>query len=1003
MRRQSGIPKNAPGAVGQTAGSLFDLSGASQAKVQAPLGPVSTQGAKRSPLNAQKSQEKAPTHSKSDGTSQIGGGTTSLKPKTIKRVADTDWYLVTSVSDSKYFYNRKTGETASRLPQSVADHVGRIVAAAENEAVSRQPAQLSNLSASKSDEALASEKNKSTSPASPSSSSSATTKSDAVPLPDTSLLRQHTRSGKTADTTKKPQGVGSSANASPPEPQHIKPENVRLLVTNPAVSLRKSKLPVSDEVDMAGMKRFEFTFEEKATRYAELKQQYLDSTHDGTVLELSEEELDEIMQEEANHVLESESSEYDPETDIPDYESKIRSSAGADAAADAAAVPHKSSPLDNLEETNRGLLEMGDSMVARGEAKRLITTVRASIDRLEKKFDNGTPLNLREQAVYINGLLMLGKVYNHLRQWGDATRCLERAQLVNPSHPSTHLLSAYNLLSSHEYAEAVRAMKRGLDEDASHIPTLLLLAQTYLDINELVTAEDVLQDILYINPKHYLALVMLARVIAIMGDAHESAEYLKKAILVSDSRPEAYVQEARMWLEFEKVDEGFAALGRALEVDKNYGPAFSLLGRAFLVQNMKEDAEKAYKAALSTDEHMVEALLGLSVIAYGDSEWATMLRHASLAVTVDPGALDGWFNKGRAELELKQWQSAINSFEKCLELDRHSEDAYLFLGNALHGAGRTAESVTMMDKILELNPDSVKARVNKGFALQALGKASEALPLFEDAIVLDPTDQEAKFGKVSALFALGERDKAAEYYSTFKEESSEGAFDAAMQIGDKTKAAEQKASQSESYGGAAQVAEDAEEASFNQDLARATMETDKAMSFQPTLEELQNFSEDDIRKAMDEPSAPPMSPEDVMKDFSSELERINETLEKLGLAKLSADPSQNLDESQVIDPSAVPEDALKEYQQILERLQNDAKNQPLPDPKSQSEWELASSIGLTPDILQRLKDVAPETTDSSFKEEMSKIREEAKLIEKTARRASKARSMAEAFGRKKSL
>jgi len=1017
--RATGVPKAGSGTVGQAAGSLFDFSENAKSKTQAPLGPVSTQGAKRSAQHAQVDQNSAKTQAGTGEKAQIGGGTASLKPKTIKRVADTDWYFVTSVSDARYFYNRKTGETASRLPQSVADHVGRIVAEAENQAVSRQPAKLSPLSSSKTDDSPSSP------PASSSSSSLSSSKqaqsgnSHASPsssslgasIPDTSLL--HTQSSSSTVSASSKSSRKSSPSAASPstataqseeDSPHIKPQNVRLLVSDPDLSIRARGRPVSDAVDAQGMKRFEFTEEEKSARFAELREQYRQNTRDGTELELTEEELDEIMQEEANAVLEeTEEDEHDPDSDIPDYLSKIRSPEAQTSAE--SAPPKKSSPLDNLEETNRGLLDMGDRMILRGQSQQLLNLARNSISRLEERFNNGTPLNMREQAVYINGLLLLAKVHNQLRQWSEATRCLERARLVDPSHPSTHLMAGINHLSAQEYAEAVRCMQKGLEVNPSHIPTLLQLSDTYIDLHEVTTAEDVLQDILYIQPKHYMAMVTMARVLALVGDLEESREYLKKAIVLDETRPEAYVQEARLWLEVQKTNEGLAALGKALEVDKDHGPAFALLGKAFLAQDLRDDAERAYKAALDTNQYLVEALLGLSVIAYGKEQWNDMLRHSSLAVSVDPGALDGWFNKGRAELELKQWQSAISSFEKCLDLDSKAEDVYLFLSNALHGAGRTVESVALMDKVLEMNPGSVKARVNKGFALQALGKATEALALFEDAIVLDPTDQEAKLGKVSALYALGQSEQASSFYSTFKSDASDDAFAAAVQMGDKTQAAEHKAAQQQAGSFSSTTSnlngstQDEEEFSFNADLARASMETEKAMKFQPSLDQLQNFSEEDLRQAMDEPSAPPMSPEDVANDFGSELERINQILSKLGVSPLSADPSQISNQDQIIDPSKVPADALKEYQQLLQKLHEDSKANPVPDPQTDEDWQIANSLGLTPETLKRMKELAPDISQESWKEESAKLRKEADELQRTVRRATKARTTEEASGK----
>lgn len=929
---------NAPGGA---AGGIFDLKEMAKADGAAPQAPISTQG-----LNRQNPPTAKPSSNPATGPSAAAGAQQRRTVKGVKKLADTDWLLVTTMSDTQYYFNQKTRETSLRLPESVMDHIKRFTNAPQS------------------------------SPAAPTSASA---KVSTPQKPSTAPV-QPTPAPKSAPTSTSPSfGLAQNRNAVAPaveEPDHFPPiSNAKMPAKyyNRAIDALKrdsaspSDFQQKDDGEFAfdtPVERFEFTLEEKMERKAELQRDYAEAGNAGEV-EITDEELDELMQEELADYIEDE----EDGLDIPEYYSKITKRSKLDKA------KRTSSPLANLDATNLSLYENGDRMIARGEADKLAKVASASIARLVDRVANGVPLNLREQTVYLNGLLMLARAQNKLRRWGDASETLKRAQEIDAEHPSTHIIAALNKLPQNDYSAAMRCLNAALEVDPENMIALRLLCECYLDVGNLGVAEQVIDDALTVNKRGYESVLLKAMIIGIQGDMQIAGQLIKRALKLEPKRPEAYIFEAKLLSGLGQLDQGMTAAQRALDLDQNYGPAYAFLGRLFLDNNETKDARSAFKAAIEIDPYMVEALIGLGTIELSDNNFAQVLDHSSLATQIDNGALDAWMLKGRAEVELNHWTAAVSSFERVISLDSDAEEAYLFLATALHGAGRTKECIARMDQLLARNPNSTKAMINKGFALQTTGQADKSLELFEQAIAIDASDEEAKMGKVTSLLSLGRREEANDYYATFKRAENEGVFEHAQSMATKTQAAHQKRVQ-DAEAAAAPTSDMPASAEFrdeefedrgdemtdedlDRELAQATAATE--IKYTPDASDFGKITPEQLAEALgegDDLKPPPgMSPDFLMKDLEGELSRVNEMLSGMGMPHLSLDPAVNAENDENFDPSQMSMESMRSYFDMMEQFRDEVKSVAPNAPQSEEEAVLARSMGISPETLADIKDL----------------------------------------------
>ena len=94
------------------------------------------------------------------------------------------------------------------------------------------------------------------------------------------------------------------------------------------------------------------------------------------------------------------------------------------------------------------------------------------------------------------------------------------------------------------------------------------------------------------------------------------------------------------------------------------------------------------------------------------------------------------FGAGTMKAGSGQYQEAIIHFEKAIELNPNSAEAYNNWGFALNELKQYEEAIEKYKKAIELNPNNVNAYNNWGVALNELEKTDEAIEKYKKATEL---------------------------------------------------------------------------------------------------------------------------------------------------------------------------------------------------------------------------------------------------------------------------
>jgi tetratricopeptide (TPR) repeat protein len=134
------------------------------------------------------------------------------------------------------------------------------------------------------------------------------------------------------------------------------------------------------------------------------------------------------------------------------------------------------------------------------------------------------------------------------------------------------------------------------------------------------------------------------------------------------------------------------------------------------------------------------------------------------AVENNPESPEAYYHLGVAFQDRGKLNKAITSYEKSLTLNPMNALAHFNLGVALHKKNETAKAISCYKKAIDLDPPLFKAHLNLGIALKETGKTDNAIEHLKKAITIIPDSAEAYYNLGNALMVKKEIVEALWYY-----------------------------------------------------------------------------------------------------------------------------------------------------------------------------------------------------------------------------------------------
>jgi len=156
----------------------------------------------------------------------------------------------------------------------------------------------------------------------------------------------------------------------------------------------------------------------------------------------------------------------------------------------------------------------------------------------------------------------------------------------------------------------------------------------------------------------------------------------------------------------------------------------------------------------------LETYLRLGIYELDLKNYDKALDYFEKALERDSNNLVAWFGRGCCYVMIKENEKALMCYDRVLEIDPNNASAWNGKGFALNDLGRYEEAIKCFDMALEMDSKVAVAWAGKGFAFVYLRRYKEAIRYFDRAIEIDPKDARVWRNKGSALVLLERYEEA---------------------------------------------------------------------------------------------------------------------------------------------------------------------------------------------------------------------------------------------------
>ncbi|ADN01621.1 tetratricopeptide repeat protein [Spirochaeta thermophila] len=333
---------------------------------------------------------------------------------------------------------------------------------------------------------------------------------------------------------------------------------------------------------------------------------------------------------------------------------------------------------------------------------------------------------------------------------------LKDATRQRQHHATALAYTAESYYEEGDVREAVSTAQEAIETDPNVWQSYYVLGKIYADNKNYPAAEEQFQKALKLNPRSAETLYELGKVQYMMGlslassDRERSRQKFNDARLsftrCVDLKPTWVNAHYNLALTHERLgrrDDAQKEFLNVIALDPKNTAAYLKLGEYAREKGDYQEAEKHYKKIFEYDGDY-RAWRGLGLTYYLAGRLQDAEKAFKEALSTEEGSNDpiSAYNLALVLIEEDKAQEALSYAQKAVDLAPRVPEYQYTLGLAAYKLGAYTVAEAAFGKAIELKPDYVKPRVQLGLLHQDKGEDDKALSLLLEAYKLDPTSFE---------------------------------------------------------------------------------------------------------------------------------------------------------------------------------------------------------------------------------------------------------------------
>ena len=187
-------------------------------------------------------------------------------------------------------------------------------------------------------------------------------------------------------------------------------------------------------------------------------------------------------------------------------------------------------------------------------------------------------------------------------------------------------------------------------------------------------------------------------------------------------------------------------LTKSIELNPNDANYYNVLGIAYYLKDMTQEAHKSFDKAISLDPKLSDAHVNKSAVYLYERKWDQAIEESRAAVkNIFYRTPEIAYNKiGWAYYNKGDYASAIDNYKRAVQANFNYALAHYNMGLALEKSDRLKEAVESYKSAVAVSPAYLDAYFNLGMALAKSKDKSGAQKAFEKVIELAPSSDKGQ-------------------------------------------------------------------------------------------------------------------------------------------------------------------------------------------------------------------------------------------------------------------
>lgn len=301
--------------------------------------------------------------------------------------------------------------------------------------------------------------------------------------------------------------------------------------------------------------------------------------------------------------------------------------------------------------------------------------------------------------------------------------------------PESYRKKGDTFYQNEEYEKALENYEKAYKDLKSDSEFELQLARTYWKTNKIPECQKTLLGILEYRPDFVEAYRLLVQVYTLMKNFQKVVETYETIVELDPSDVVAQNNLGILYSKLKKPNEAIACFQTCMRLQPDYAEAYINLANVY-AQNLRDDDTAYYfykkftelKPNSSRTAAVRNWLSDYDLTHTGENKRAISLEH---------------FFKGEALLVKAEFEAALEMYQKALTQFNHP-DYYYKVGYVQKELGDYDKAIVSLNKAIEMEPRNQEYRYYLGWVYKLAGQTEEAKSQWEIVLRNDPEHRRAR-------------------------------------------------------------------------------------------------------------------------------------------------------------------------------------------------------------------------------------------------------------------